>query len=177
MTECRAGMSNGRRGAPAPAATRGPPSSDSGEDAILAAGRAYAAHSRGQQQQQGNAEAGPSRRAEGEHSELVRGMRARGLATLERRISERDRAARHLQRAGRASLALTAADRADDARLRELRAEVARDRRTATRAAVERHGRETRRDVMRQGVWDPEDRVRRCIDCNWELEDSKCHHW
>jgi len=35
----------------------------------------------------------------------------------------------------------------------------------------------TGRDVVRQGVRDGDDGVRRCIDCNWEIEDGACGHW
>jgi hypothetical protein len=109
-------------------------------------------------------------------------MRARRLATLERQVAERDREMRRRRREGdeRTSEQRTAdlrLHRAQDRHIAELRDEVARHARNATRDLVERDGRGTRRDIMRRGIWDPEDRVRRCVDCNWEIEENRCQHW
>lgn len=34
-----------------------------------------------------------------------------------------------------------------------------------------------RRDILRHGLVDAEDGVRRCIDCHWEIENGQCQHW
>ena len=162
-----ANQANARAG-PAPRAEV----DDIGEEEILAAGRIYAAH----------VQDGQARRQEAEHVEVIRNMRARELANLERTIAARNREARRRQREGDdRDLRQRARDIsryfAQDERLAVLREEVGRDRRNATLNLVRRHGRGTRRDIIRRGVWDPEDRVRRCVDCSWEIENNRCQHW
>ena len=46
-------------------------------------------------------------------------------------------------------------------------------------AAVARRARrdENNRDVNRYGMRDAEDGVRRCVDCNWEIENGRCENW
>ena len=46
-------------------------------------------------------------------------------------------------------------------------------------AAVARRARrdENNRDVNRYGMRDADDGVRRCVDCNWEIENGRCENW
>lgn len=40
-----------------------------------------------------------------------------------------------------------------------------------------RSGPSTGRDILRQGILDEEDRVRRCIECGWEIDGKECARW
>ena len=44
-------------------------------------------------------------------------------------------------------------------------------------ATKSRDGRGGLHGVRRRGIEDREDRVQRCWNCNWEIEDGQCEHW
>lgn len=117
---------------------------------------------------------GLHRRQEAEHLLVNDRSRRNQLDVLTRTRDARRRAHR---RAGGAAVRgeeetrlRDAEDRAIATVRRELllsRAERARNYASSSRG----------RDILRHGIRDAEDGVRRCIDCNWEIENGKCEHW
>lgn len=123
--------------------------------------------------------AGPSHhREDADRLRATNLFRRTRVAQLEREREDRARHHRRAIRSGSQRGTLTANEanlranenRAIDAIHRELllsRVEAPLRNASASRG----------RDILRHGIRDAEDGVRRCIDCNWEIEDGVCQHW
>ena len=105
---------------------------------------------------------GAERRQENEHYHLMQQMRERELQRLS--------TARTARR--RAGIRNEYASEEDERRVPSLRLEIDDYRSGAPRVDTGEV-----RDVMRRGIRDEADGVRRCVDCNWEIEDGRCEHW
>lgn len=120
---------------------------------------------------------GLRRRGEAEHLLVNDGTRQNQLDALTRARDERRR--RH-RRAPRNHDAIASREEEDSLREVEDRA-VATARQALLLSRVDRprhHATSNRgRDILRHGIRDAEDGVRRCIDCNWEIENGECLHW
>lgn len=121
---------------------------------------------------------GLRRRHEAEHLQVNDRTRERNLNELLELRNARRRAHRAV---ARVHDTMNAGAQEED-RLREAEdraiAAVRRELLLSRTARPRQHARLNRsRDVLRHGIRDAEDGVRRCVDCNWEIEDGICQHW
>lgn len=128
--------------------------------------------------QEGN---GLLRRHEAEHLQVVDRRQIQTLHSLQRTRDARRRAQRadeHLQRrngGGTADQEEENALRATEEGAIDITRRALLLNRTGRPAHHARGHRN--RDILRHGIRDVEDGVRRCIDCNWEIENGTCLHW
>lgn len=125
-----------------------------------------------------NAVNGLRRRHETEHLQVNDRTRERNLNELLELRNARRRAHRVVARAHRdlddSALAEERLREAEDRAIAAVRRELLLSRTERPR----QYGRANRnRDVLRHGIRDAEDGVRRCVDCNWEIEAGTCQHW